>query len=1257
MKVIKRDSSLEDFNIDKIKNVLLIAFEKCNIKEFDIDNIISYINTELMLINNDNINIELIQDIVEKSLMNFHHYEVAKHYINYRTGRNNTRESWSYIDKIPDNIETKWGQLGYITYKRTYARRINEDNEDDDRTEEFHDSILRVLKGCQRQLNTNFTNKELKKAYYYLKSLKGSVAGRFLWQLNTKTVDKLGLMSLQNCAFTKIDNPIRPFLWIFSSLMVGSGIGFNIQKENIDKLPNILDKEINITRLDTNDADFIIPDSREGWVSLLEKVLEAFFYKGKSFTYSTILIRSKGRKIKGFGGLASGPEELVIGIKNIQNILNNKRGKKLSSVDCLDIINIIASIVVSGNVRRCLPKGSLVHTNNGLCKIENMNIGDKVLTYDGTYEDVNMVFIQGKQKLITIKTNDGFFKCTPNHKMAVLTKINEYKWKTAETLNKDDILISSRIPVIGTNTKLNLKCNDILPELNTEIAWLFGLYQTYIIKNNYNNINSVSDHIIHLHDYYIASKIKNTLDLFNNHNKLYFDSTEFNDYVVFCNYQNLINFIKSLDTNIPDFILNSTLDIRLSYIAGIIDINNNIHNYNLISSVNEEFVLNIQKLCYSCGFETRFYKFKNIYNLDIITIYSQNIINTIPELVNKYTIIKEDVNCNYFTEDIYRTFINKNLYSENKKNKLNNYNCNINYFDKHFYHLNYCPINIIDIEYNNEVIDTYDIEVNNKHEFFCNGYLTHNSALVALGDYDDIEYLRAKRWDLGNIPNWRALSNNSVICDDISKLPDEFWNGYNGNGEPYGLINLDLSRKIGRIKDKDKYKDPTVEGYNPCLTYDTYITTTHGLKQIKELINIKFDIIIDNKKYSSTDKGFWCSKKDEEVYKIELENGLYIKATKEHQFKTLEGWKMVKDLIIGTDKIFTNLSDEICYRFKIKPSNVNIYTIKNIVLENIKYDVYDCTIPTINSFVANGMISHNCCEISLSNYETCCLSEIYLCNIENYEELKELAIILYRICKHSLIIKCHEPETEEIVHKNTRMGIGITGYMQSSEEQKSWLDPLYEYLREYDIEYSKKINVKPSIKLTTVKPSGTLSLLAGVTSGAHPAIYQYFIRRIRIASNNHNLINLCKSHGYFIEYQKNFDGTDDFNTNVVEFPCKYPEGCILAENMNAIDQLNTIKDLQYNWSDNAVSVTIYYKLEELNDIKKWLLENYTYNIKTCSFLLHNEHGFNQAPFEKISKEKYDLLISKTKPITSGKIDLLKDNELISECVGGVCPIR
>ncbi len=238
-----------------------------------------------------------------------------------------------------------------------------------------------------------------------------------------------------------------------------------------------------------------------------------------------------------------------------------------------------------------------------------------------------------------------------------------------------------------------------------------------------------------------------------------------------------------------------------------------------------------------------------------------------------------------------------------------------------------------------------------------------------------------------------------------------------------------------------------------------------------------------------------------------------------------------------------------------------------------------------------------------------------------------------------------------------RMGIGITGYLQSTKEQKSWLSDLYEYLRDYDISYSNKIGVGTSVKLTTIKPSGTLSLLSGVCSGAHPGIYQYFIRRIRIASSNTQLINLAKKNNFFIEYQRNFDGTDDKNTQIIEFPCRYPEGTVLAKDMTAIDQLNVVKELQTNWSDNSVSVTVYYRLEELDNIKEWLCENYTTNVKSCSFLLHNEHGFKQAPFEEITKEQYDELIKKVIPITSGNIKAQTDSELTSECAGGACPVR
>ena len=1079
--IIKRDGTSEEYDINKIKNALLKAFNNTNTECLNIDDIIEYISNELTNKNTSKYNIEDIQDLVERTLMLYKYFDTAKHYINYRTEHNKNRNNSSYLSKIPDNIKTPWGMLGYITYKRTYARRLYENDETNETTEEYRDTILRILHGCQTQLNVNFTNSELKKAYIYLKSLKCSVAGRFLWQLGTETVNKLGIMSLQNCAFVKIDEPVKPFLWIFDVLMLGTGVGFNIKQKNINKLPPVLDNHIVITRLDTKDADFIVPDSREGWVFLMEKVLEAYFYKGKSFTYSTILIRSAGTKIKGFGGVASGPEDLVKGINLIQNILNNRKGTKLTSVDCLDIVNIIASIVVAGNVRRCLPVGSKVHTKNGLIAIEDIIVGDEVLTTKG-YKKVRNVFKQGEQDIYKISTSNGEFKCTYNHKMAVYNNENKYNWITTDKLKTGDCLITTKTPIDGNTTiKLpsfnftNRKDRIITPDFSYDIAWFFGFITNNSIFNESKNsivINCITNELL--------KKIHNIIDSFGTSIRIITDvDVNNNKYILKIISKNFYDYINVYFSNqIPYFINETPYNNRIGFIIGIFESNiTSITNeYIKIEDIKtENYTKDISNLLYSCGINNKYYNktilIDDVYNISILKHY---------KLITK----------NYPTIDI----------KDNKQDikTINNTKVDLAVIDN--------------IEYDSNC-QTYDIEVDEVHEFFCNGYLTHNSALICLGDYDDIDYLNAKRWDLGNIPNWRCMSNNSVVCNDITKLPAEFWNGYNGNGEPYGLINIELSRKIGRVKDGNKYPDPDVEGFNPCA------------------------------------------------------------------------------------------------------------------------------------------------EQSLANYETCCLSEIYLSNVDSYEQLKDIAIIVYKICKHSLLLKCHQVETEKIVHKNMRMGIGITGYLQSTEEQKSWLSDLYEFIRNYDNEYSAKLGIPTSIKLTTVKPSGTLSLLAGVTSGAHPAIYQYFIRRIRISSSNTALLEIAKNHHYYIEYQKNFDGTDDKNTMIIEFPCCYPQGTILAKDMSAIDQLNTIKELQTNWSDNSVSVTVYYKANELSEIQEWLKNNYNNNVKSCSFLLHNDHGFKQAPFEEITKEQYDELIKKVIPITSGKINVISDSELTSDCVGGACPIR
>lgn len=384
------------------------------------------------------------------------------------------------------------------------------------------------------------------------------------------------------------------------------------------------------------------------------------------------------------------------------------------------------------------------------------------------------------------------------------------------------------------------------------------------------------------------------------------------------------------------------------------------------------------------------------------------------------------------------------------------------------------------------------------------------SAQIAIGDPDDLQFLRAKRWDLGGIPNWRAMSNNSVVCNNFRLLPDEFWEGYNGNGEPYGLINLKLSQSCGRLGDT-RYKDKGVRGFNPCA------------------------------------------------------------------------------------------------------------------------------------------------EQSLEDYETCCLAEVYLPNIESSEVLLDITSLLYRVCKHSLRLPCHHSETERIVHRNMRMGIGITGYLQATDEQRGWLSNCYEELRKFDKQYSKEHGWPPSVKLTTVKPSGTLSLLPGVTPGAHPAYSRHMIRRIRVSSDS-PLVQVVRDHGYHVEYQRGFDGNEDFSTVVCEFPFAYPEGTTIARDMSAIDQLEVVKRLQSEWSDNAVSCTVYYRKEELPAIRQYLADNYNHTFKSLSFLLHNDHGFIQAPLEEISEERYNELVSKTRIITS--VDS-EDYSFTSsdECASGACPIR
>ncbi len=620
-----------------------------------------------------------------------------------------------------------FGGLGEIVFLRTYSRKTG-----DGVSETWPETIQRVINGAI-EIGVPYTQDEAERLFDHMFNLRCSFSGRGLWQLGTPLVQKLNGASLNNCYFINIET-VEDFEFLFDHLMLGGGVGFSVERSKIHELPKVK-TGVEITHERTNDADIIVPDSRHGWSRLLHSTLKSFFDTGKSFSYSTVLIRESGAELKTFGGTASGPGALIDGIADICSVMQGREGKKLRSVDVLDICNIIGRVVVSGSARR--------------------------------------------------------------------------------------------------------------------------------------------------------------------------------------------------------------------------------------------------------------------------------------------------------------------------------------------------------------------------------------SAEIAIGDPDDVLFIRAKNWATGTVPAWRSHSNNSVYADSYDEILPELWKGYNGNGEPYGLVNRKLARRVGRLGEAKA--DNSIEGFNPCA------------------------------------------------------------------------------------------------------------------------------------------------EIALGDGESCNLATIFLPNIESLKQMREISRLLYLAQKQVTQLEYPYEKTTKIVSKNARLGQSVTGVLQSTEKQLAWMPQIYEYLLGLDETYSKKHNLPKSVRLTTVQPSGTLSLLPGVTPGVHPAFARYYIRRVRFRSTD-GLAEACRSRGYKVQWDVGLDGRKDRTSLVVEFPCQSPEDAVLASEMSAIDQLEWIKRMQSEWADNAVSVTVYYRPGELPEIQEWLKKNYKNSIKSVSFLLHTDHNFPLPPYEEITEAEYEKSVASidlSVPLVAVASDVVE----FDDCNSGACPIR
>ncbi|MFW9988768.1 MAG: ATP cone domain-containing protein [Candidatus Odinarchaeota archaeon] len=294
-----------------------------------------------------------------------------------------------------------------------------------------------------------------------------------------------------------------------------------------------------------------------------------------------------------------------------------------------------------------------------------------------------------------------------------------------------------------------------------------------------------------------------------------------------------------------------------------------------------------------------------------------------------------------------------------------------------------------------------------------------------------------------------------------------------------------------------------------------------------------------------------------------------------------------------------------------------------------------------------------CGEQTLESFELCCLVETFPSRHESYEEFQETLKYAYLYSKSVTLVNTHWQETNAVMLKNRRMGISQTGIIEAfvrhgRRKLLEWCSRGYNYLQELDEQYSGWLCIPRSIKITTVKPSGTVSLLPGVPPGIHYPHSEFYIRRIRLSKNSDLIKHITKA-GYKIE-----DDLYSPNTVVAEFPIHEKYFDRSKNEVSIWEQAENAAAYQRYWSDNQVSITITFKEEEANQIK-YVLECYEDKLKSVSFLPIKEHGYKQAPYEEITKEQYAERISKIEPIN---LDETKDRAIGERfCDSDKCEIR
>lgn len=312
-----------------------------------------------------------------------------------------------------------------------------------------------------------------------------------------------------------------------------------------------------------------------------------------------------------------------------------------------------------------------------------------------------------------------------------------------------------------------------------------------------------------------------------------------------------------------------------------------------------------------------------------------------------------------------------------------------------------------------------------------------------------------------------------------------------------------------------------------------------------------------------------------------------------------------------------------------------------------------CEAPNDLDYRATG--GNPCLEQTLESYEMCCLVETFPNRHDSFEDFKKTLESAFLYAKTVTLGHTHWPDTNAVMMRNRRIGCSMSGLAQfiaskGMDELKTWCSEGYKAIKACDRRVSEFFAIRESIKTTSIKPSGTVSLLAGATPGLHYPISRFYIRRVRMSSTSEYIAPL-RAAGFNVVPAEHCT-----STMIAEFPTDAGAGVSALSEVSMLKQMELAAILQEYWSDNQVSVSITIPRNTTAAELESAIKKHETKIKGMSFIPDDPTVYPQMPYEEITRESYIQLKSTTRSVDYHNHKNVDNRDAVPEryCDGDFC---